>query len=175
MNARDVLLAAQFDDPETLDAVAPLANEVDGAAVAAANDVLKDSHARPAARWAAAYLYAASGPATSVLRILATDESPTLRLFAADGLVRRGDAAGFPVLVDLLPLTDEVVGASPPRPVWRAAASVLVEVTGRHDLGPPADADDLVRSDAVEHWTAWLQQEGRRAEIDPATGDWNTA
>lgn len=144
--------AAHLARPASLDVLDRDAGSQNGAAAARA--VLTG---RPSgdAIWAATYVYLGSGTDPAPMHRLLADRHLDVRAMAAAGSVTNGDAAGFPVLVDLLGHAAIMRGSEPPEALWQFAAVSLVRVTGIANLGPASDAGPAQLTAARHRWRVW--------------------
>jgi hypothetical protein len=170
-DAADVLLRFHFDDAQSQYMLHD--NRGDPAVVAAARESLQRG-ATGDELWAATFVWVNEGDDPEPLLALLDDEEVTIRVMAATGLVARGRAEGFPVLIEALTDDSALVGHEPPEQAWHRATTVLMRFTGQGELGPPLDADNTQRAAAQERWRNWLADSGDNLTFDAEAFLWRT-
>lgn len=89
--------------------------------------------------WKATYLYAHQGTHVELLRPLLDEGDASIRVLAAGGLLRLGDASGFDALTAELTNTQALAGSEPAMPIGAIANIMLGNATGQDfpaDLTP---------------------------------------
>jgi hypothetical protein len=165
-----ILAAARLGDATSLAPLESIRFTVAGVAAAAkmlASGVTGD------ALWAATYVYASSGSDPAPLRVVAsaTAASPSIRAMAAAGLVGRGDAAGFDVLISAIGGSDLMDGAAPAGAIWEFAGDVLERYT-HAGFGPALAATAAQRATIQAQWKAWLDASRAKLRFDVASQLW---
>ena len=123
--------------------------------------------------WAATYVWVNGGDDPAPLRPLVADPDPAVRVMAATGLLRLGDAAGFDPLVAALADETPLRGHVPQVPAWVVATGSLARYTGIADHGPPLDADATKRTEGQARWQAWLDANRATLTFDEETQLWS--
>jgi hypothetical protein len=118
--------------------------------------------------WGALLVYAAGGQDPAPLAKRINDKRPGVRVLSAQGLLARGDARGFPVLI-----AEIEAGVRDPGAEWANASHYLTRWTAESTLGPPFDADAGQRSAAAERWKAWWAKDKDKLEFKD--GRWSAA
>jgi hypothetical protein len=121
----------------------------------------------------AAYVYANTGTDAAPLRPLLKDPDPSTRLIAAAGVVARGDASGFDVLVEGLGHAEPMLASKRPLRLWVFADVMLARYTGVAENGPPLDAEPAQVVAGQARWKTWLAANRSRLHYDSAAHSWS--
>lgn len=113
-------------------------------------------------RFAATYALAETAEAEQALEALqdlTLDESVSIRVLAAEGLIVRGEPAGIPVLIEALDERAPLIYSQPPFVAWEYAHRLLIEYTMEEfDLRQVNTFEQAAAAQA--DWQSWWEENG---------------
>ena len=152
----DALSSLKGGDPHSLADVLATLTEKGEESLDALMEALRRPD--PLSRWAAAAALGEleSAAASEALAKALEDSNVSVRIRAAQSLLKLNDARGVPVLIEALK-SDEVMIGHPPELALDYANQVLESVTGE-SVGFRGDADPAETNAAIEQWTKWWEE-----------------